>query len=123
MQRIEEFTVEGNNFIYLNLSEMKTNDEFIEMAEATKAIISKYPKKSLYAIININDIRFDSETKVFLVDYMAYNKPYVKRGAVVGFESIKKMIMIHSICDMDEGAKMLFTFTKETAVELLLRKE
>ena len=122
MERIDEFTLDGKNFVFIDLYGMKENSEFIKMAESTKSIIVKYPLNSLHTITNIDNVRFDSETKIFLADYMAHNKPYVKHGAIIGFDGIKK-IMGNSICKMVGRPTMHFAFTKEKAIEWLLQQE
>ena len=122
MERIEEFSLDGKDFVYLDLSGMSTNNEFSKIAEALKASAAKYPENSLYTITNIEGIRFDSEMKFYLVDCMSHNKPYVKYGVMVGFDGIKKS-MISSVCDMIGRSNMHFTFTKEKAIEWLLEQD
>ena len=122
MERVEEFTLEGKNFVYLDISGTKTNEDFTKMAEKFKPIIAKYPENTLYTITNIDDVRFDSETKVFLADFMEHNKPYVKYGSVIGFDGIKK-ILANTICQMVGRTNMHFAFSREAAIEWLLRQE
>ena len=122
MERTEEFNVDGKSFVYLDLTGLRTSDEFMSAIEAIKKVIAKYPLNSLYTITNVDDARFDSETKAFLVDYMAHNKPYVKYGAVIGFNGINKM-MGNYIFKTAERTNMHFAFTREKAMEWLMSRE
>jgi predicted PolB exonuclease-like 3'-5' exonuclease len=121
-QRIEEFTQKGKDFAYYDLSDFKTNDEFKEFVEAAKERIAKYAEHSLLTITNIRDVKFDSETKSIVAEWMKYNKPYVKFGTVIGFDGIKK-IMVNAIFKLCGRKNMIFVSSKEQAIEWLLKQE
>jgi len=118
----EEFTLEGKNFIYIDLSGTKSNNEFNERIKVIVPEIAKYPEKSLYTITNVENIRFDTKSKEIVAQYMMTNKPYVKFGAVIGIDGIKK-IMINAIFALSGRSNMHFAFTKEQAIEWLLKQE
>jgi len=120
-QRIEEFTRDGKNIIYYDLSDFKTNDEFLEFTKTAKDSITKYAEHSLFTIANIRDVKFDSETKNIMADWMEYNKPYVKFGTVIGFDGIKK-IMVNAILKLSRRKNIAFISTKEQAIEFLLKQ-
>jgi len=120
--RIEEFTLDGNNFIYFNLSKFKENAEYRELIEIAKKRIAKYAKCSLFTITNIKDVKFDTETKKIVAEWMEYNKPYVKYGAVIGFDGIKRII-VNAVFKMVGRKNMVFFPRREQAVEWLLKQE
>jgi len=120
--RIEEFTLDGKNFIYLDMSEFKENSEYREFVEVAKKRIAKYAKCSLFTIANIRDIKFDTETKKIIAEWVEYNKPYVKRGAVIGFDGIKRMV-VNAVFKMVDRKNMVFFPSREQAVEWLLKQE
>ena len=122
MERIEEFTIDGKNFMYIDLSHLMANDEFVKITEVIEPLISKYPLSSLYTITNIENIRFDSKSKDMIAKYMSNNKPYVKYGAVIGLDGIKKK-MVNLVSFMSGRKNLCFAFTKEQAIEMLLKKE
>jgi len=121
MKRIEQFTHDDRDFVYLDLSGFKNNDDFIGFINESKPIISKYAENSLYTITNIEDIRFDSKTKEVVAEWTECNKPYVKRGAVIGINGIKK-IMVNAIFAISGRKNMIFATTKEEAVKRLLEE-
>ena len=122
MERFEEFSQAGKNFIYINFSGLATNDEFLAVIDAVKNAISKYPEKSLYTITNIENIRFDSNSKAIVAKYLEENKPYVKYGVVIGLDGIKKML-IQTVMKLSGRKNLFFAFTKEKAIELLIQLE
>ena len=121
-ERIEEFTQGGKNFIYIDLSGLKENEEFLELVKVIEPAVEKYPENSLYTITNIENVRIDTETKKFIVQYLKHNKPYVKYGAVVGLDGIKKLV-VNAVLSLSGRDNIFFAYTKEHATELLLRKE
>ena len=121
MSRIEEFVQDGKNFIYLDLSGFMTNDEFVKLIEESKPVIEKYAERQLYTITNIESVKFDTKTKKIVAEWMEHNKPYVKYGAVIGMDSIKK-IMVNAIFALSGRKNMTSASTKEDAVAWLLRQ-
>ena len=121
-EHIEEFTHAGKSFIYIDFSDVKTNEKFIELLKVSRAIIEKYPENSLYTIANLENSRFDAESKKNILEYLEYNKPYVKHSAIIGFDGIKK-IMVSTVFKQSGRDNLLFAFSKEQAIELLLGNE
>jgi hypothetical protein len=122
MERIKEFTREKKDFIYFDLSGLKSNDEFIQTIEDSKPLIKKYAEKSLYTITNIEGVRYDTTTKKIVAQWMEHNKPYVKYGVVIGMDSIKR-IMVNAIFTLSGRKNMSSASTLEKAVEWLLKQK
>ena len=122
MERFEEFTCDGKSFMYIDFSGLKADEDFIAATEKIEPIVAKYPKHSLYTITNIANTRFDTRSKEIVAEYMEKNKPHVKYGAVIGIDGIKK-IMLNTIFQMSGRKNLVFAFTKEKAIELLLKHE
>ena len=122
MERIEEFTQDGKDFVYIDLSGLKGNDEFLEFSKGIESVIAKYPKKSVYTITNIENVRFDSNSKELIAQYVKNNEPYVKYGMVIGLDGIKK-IFVNVVMKLSGRTNLNFAFTKEGAIERLLQQE
>ena len=118
MKRVEEFYLDGKPFIYINLSGIKNNNDFVEALNAIMPEIAKYPENSLYTITDISDVRLDSESKHIFTECMKHNSRYVKFGAVIGVDGIKKII-VNSALKLSERTNMHFAFSKEKAIEWL----
>ena len=122
MERIEEFERDGKKFVYLDFSGIKYNEEFIETTRAVHSVIKKYPQQSVYTITNIENIRFDSNSKELITDFLKDNAPYVKCGVIIGLDGIKKM-MIKTVMKLSGRTNLNFAFTKEGAIDWILRQE
>ena len=122
MERIEEFTRNGKDFIWFDLSGFKTNEEFIQLIEDSKPIVQKYGERSLHTITHIEGVKFDTKTKKIIAEWMTHNKPYVKHGVVTGMDAIKK-IMVNAIFALSGRKNMNFASTREQAIEWLLKQE
>ena len=120
MERIEEFTHNGKNFIYIDVSNLKKNEDFITIVGIVKQIMVKYAEKSVYTITNIENIIFDTETKEIAARCLEYNESYVKYGAIIGLDGIKK-IMANAVFKVSGRNNMRFFYTKEKAIEWLLQ--
>ncbi|MDR1970822.1 MAG: hypothetical protein LBQ46_02770 [Treponema sp.] len=118
-ERIEQFEHKGKRFIYFDLSGLQNNVQFKEMTEGAKKIIAEYPPDgSSFSITNIEGVIYDTETKNIVSAWMEFNRPYIKQGAVIGLDGIKR-IMVNSILKMSGRNNMKFFRTREEAVEWL----
>jgi len=122
MDRIEEFTLDGKNFMYIDFSGLKTSADFLALTNVVMAAIKKYPHHSLNTITNIENMRIDSDSKGIMTEYMAHNKPFVKFGVITGMDGIKK-VMANSVFKAVGRTNMSFAFSREQAIEMLLKKE
>jgi len=122
MERIEEFTKNGKNFVYIDFSGLAQDQDFSEVIKLAEPAIAKYPEHSVYTITNIANLRFDSHTKELAAIYTEHNKPYVKYGVIIGLDGIKKM-MAHAVFKLSGRSNYNFAFSKEGAIEWLLKQE
>jgi hypothetical protein len=117
--RIEQFDHAGKKFIYYDVSHFRHNAQFREFVAYAREVIQKHPKdNSLFSITNIEGVLYDSETKTIVAEWMDFNRPYVRQGAVIGLDGIKR-IMVNSILKMSGRNNMKFFRTRDEAVEWL----
>ena len=119
-ERIEEFTIDGKHFMYVDVSNIKQNSGFADVVERVKLLIRQYPENSVYMILNIANITFDTETKKIAVEGMTYNRPYVKYGTIIGVDGMKKM-MFNAVLKVS-GRDVAIFFSKEQAIAWLLKQ-
>ena len=122
MERVEEFELQGKKFMYIDLSHLMANNDFVSLTQTIEPMIAKYPDHSLYTVTNIENVRFDSKSTDLVIKYMKNNKPFVKYGAVIGLDGIKKL-MVSTIVKLSGRNNMHFAFTREQAIEWLLQQE
>jgi len=119
MERIEEFEIGGKNFMYIDLTMLKNTDELREVAGVVKAAVAKYPEASLHMITNLGDFWLDSESMSMFEQCIALNVNYTKACAITGMDGIKKL-MVKAAAKKAGKSGIVFSFTKERAIELLL---
>jgi hypothetical protein len=118
-ERIEVFEHKGKRFIYYDMSHFRNNIEFKAFIDFAKRSVQGFPQDaSLFSITNIEGVVYDSETKNIVAEWMDFNKPFIKQGAVIGLDGIKK-IMVNAILKMSGRSNMAFFHTKQEAVEWL----
>jgi hypothetical protein len=121
-ERIEEFTRNGKNFMYIDISNLKKNEDYTKIVELVQEIVVKYAHQSVYTIVNIENILFDTETKEIAAGCLKHNEPYVRCGAVIGLVGMKK-IMANAAIKISGRKNMQFFYTREKAIEWLLQQE
>jgi len=118
----EEFSVEGRNIIYIDFSQAKTPEDYSTAFEEVGRAIAGYPENSLYTITNMAGTRIDTFSKDAFIKYAEHNKPYVKKGVVIGLDGVTKMI-VNSIVEKAARDKFHIAFTKEKAIEWILQQD
>jgi hypothetical protein len=117
--RIEQFEFEGKKFIYYDLSHLRNNTQFREFIASAKEAIRRYPgDNSLFSITNVEGVQYDSETKSIIAEWMDFNRPHIRQGAVIGLDGIKR-IMVNSILKISGRNNMKFFRTRDEAVKWL----
>ena len=122
MGRVEEFTQNEKHFVYIDLSGIKTDSDFIEVINSSKPVIASSPEHSLFTITNIAGIRVDTNSKGIIAKYLEHNRPYVKCGAVFGTDGIKNMLL-KTVMKLSGRSNIQFCFSKEQAIKWLLQQE
>ena len=120
-KRFEEFNRDGKNIIYIDLSELRCNDEFVAVTKGIQEAIAKHSPGSLYTITNIENVRYDSASKKIITAYLEHNKPYVKHGIIIGLDGIKKM-MLATLFKISGRKNLTFAYSKENAIEMILKQ-
>ena len=121
MAGVEEFTVEGKDFVYIDFSNLSSDKDFAAVIDEAMRRIGKHSEQSIYTITNVDNARFDSNIKETASNYMAFNKSYVKHGVIIGINGIKK-VMVKAIMKISGRDNMDFCFSKEEGIKLLLGK-
>jgi len=119
MNRIEEFIEDSKSFICFDLSEFKTDDEYTEFIESAKSVIAKYSPESVYTISNMTNAVLSKNTHDIIAGWVAYNKPYVKCGAVYGVDFAMKTIG-KTVGIVTQRLNIVYVATKEEAIKYLL---
>lgn len=77
--------------IFTDLRNLSAEDAPIIMDEAAK-VISQYPPKSVMSLVDMTDMRFNKVVIAKVTEIARINEPYVKVTAIVGLNSVAKLI-------------------------------
>ena len=66
--------------------------QVLEVIEEARPVVKGQPEKSVLTLTDVTGTKYNSEVVQALKEYTKENKPYVKAGAVVGLNRIKKMV-------------------------------
>jgi hypothetical protein len=91
MQRIEFITHKGRAIMYLNFSDCNV-DEVLQLIETAKKIIRVQPLHSVLTLTNVSGTKFNREVVEAMKEFAEGNKPFVRAGAVIGIEGLKKIV-------------------------------
>lgn len=119
MERVEEFKRDGKEFIYFDLGGLQSNSEIEAVIDYAKEIITKYPHGTLYTITNLANLTFDTGTKELTSAWMAFNRPYVVYGTVIGLDGVRK-IMFNAVLKLSGRTNMKMFSTRQQAVDWLV---
>ena len=122
MGSFEEFDHGGKHFVYIDLSGFKSNGEMSEFTRTASKAIARYSENSIYTITNVEDVRFETDLRKIVVDYLSANSPYVKCGAIIGIDGIKKVI-ISKLLKTSGRKNIFFSLSRKQAFEQLLKHD
>jgi hypothetical protein len=121
--RVEMFERDGIRFIFYDVSHFRSNAEFSEFIALAENFISKFPQEAAFcSVTNIEGVTYDSETKKIVAEWMNFNRPFIKYGAVIGLDGIKK-IMVNSILRISGRSNMKFFHSRQEAIDWFLSQK
>jgi hypothetical protein len=93
MSSVKPEFIEHNNkkIFYLNFSNMG-KDVMPAFMEEAKQMLSSNPPTSVLFLANVNKMSFDKTIVKNFVEFFKFTKTYTRRTAVIGLDTIKKML-------------------------------
>ena len=111
MSSVKPEFIDHNNkkILYLNFSNMVKQDIPVFIAEAKKLLLPNPPGSVLF-LANVYKMSFDKATVKNFIEFFKFNKPFSKRTAVIGLDSIKKMLYEASLVLSGRGSENIRVF-------------
>lgn len=122
MGRIQQIILGEKTVLEVDLSFLRSNDEFKEVIDTAKRTIGAFSPRSVYALINVEGLLFDGDTKKIVMEWMTFNSPFIRHTAIVGADGIKKM-MITSILKITNRRNVQMHSTREEAINWLAKRD
>jgi hypothetical protein len=91
MKRVKHIFHNGRQILFLDFSYCNVKDFPIIIAEAGK-LIREEPPNSVLTLTDVTGAKYNLEVIEALKEFVKGNKPFVKAGAVIGLDALKKII-------------------------------
>lgn len=93
MSAVRPEFIEHNDkkIFYLNFSHME-KDAIPAFMEEAKRVLSAESPSSVLFLANVNKMSFDKQIVKNFVDFFKFTKTYTQKTAVIGLDTIKKML-------------------------------
>ncbi|UXX79672.1 hypothetical protein N7E81_00920 [Reichenbachiella carrageenanivorans] len=91
MSGVSILNEQNKTIVFTDLSHLSVDDSPVVMSEAVQ-VISKYPLKSVLSLVDMTEMRFNKVVIARTTDIARKNAPYVSATAIVGLNSVAKLI-------------------------------
>lgn len=92
MQRVQEMIHQSKKIVLVDLSACLP-EETIQVVDAAKKIIARYPSKSCLVLTDVKGARYNSQVAEKIKEFTSHNTPYVKASAVVGADGVAGILL------------------------------
>ena len=89
--RVRYIDHKGSRILYIDFS-YATPDEFLATIDLAERTIAAEPPTSVLTLTNAEKAVHDRPVTERLKSYVEHNKPFVKGGAVVGLNELRKIV-------------------------------
>ena len=90
MDRARFVTHQGKKILLIDLTDC-TAEEVLKVADEVRRIVTAEPRKSVLTLSDLTDAQFSRATVTRMKEVAVFDRPYVKRAAMVGAESLPKV--------------------------------
>ena len=91
MERVEFIEYKGKKILKIDMSNCLENEVFSVIEQAKKVIFTQ-PQNSLLTLTDVTHARYNASVVAAMQVFTKENKRYVRAAAVVGINSIKRII-------------------------------
>lgn len=91
MQNPQFIKHNGRRILYIDFSNatLDQKEELRLVILASRKAISIHPPNSLLILTNVHNTKYDTEIAQVMKEYVAHNKPFVKKSAIVGLSGLQ----------------------------------
>lgn len=120
MKDITFLTHKGVRILYEDLENAQI-EEVIPWIERAKVVIRSQPEKSVLALLNVKNAKFDTAVTSALKAFAKGNEPYIKFAALYGIEGLKEIIF-KSVLAFTGRKNLVLCKTLEEAKDVLAKQ-
>lgn len=91
MAGLSTISYKGNQIIYVDYTPVgDSKEKTMQLMEAFKDEVIKYPLKGILALVNVKDLRFDKDILNLMKAHQDQVNPRLKKEAVLGMSPLHK---------------------------------
>ena len=94
MERIQWVEYQGFKIILEDFSNIEPGEEFLSTLDKARAEIHSQPEKSVLALFDATDARFDQDSLSRMKNFVNSNTPYIRAAAVVGVKGLAQVALM-----------------------------
>ena len=120
MIRVQWISHKGKNILFMDCTGCSA-EELVKVADKSRRIISARPHNSVLTLGDLTGAKITREAVEHIQKILVLNRPFVKRSALVGAESLPPVLLKSMIAF---SQRQLPTFpTREEAMDWLVSEE
>ena len=120
MDRVRFITHEGKQILFIDVTNCAV-EEVIELLTEVQCIVTAQPPKSVLTLSDLTGARFSRSAVTRMKEVAVFDRPYVKRAAFVGAQSLPK-VFYEALKTFSQREFRKFK-TREEAMDWLVREE
>ena len=120
MDRVRFITHQSKQILLVDLTDCNA-EEVIELLTQVQRIVTTQPRKSVLTLCDLTGTQFSRAAITRMKEVAVFDRPYVKRAAMVGAESLPKVF--HDALQTFSRREFLRFKTQEEAMDSLVRED
>lgn len=92
MERIKFLNYKSKKILTLDASNL-IPEEIPDFFEKAREIIFSEPEKSILALSNVENVKYNSVVIEGMKNFVKFNAPYIKTSAIIGLDSFKQIVL------------------------------
>jgi len=120
MDRVRFITHQSKQILLVDLTDCNA-EEVIELLTQVQRIVTTQPRKSALTLCNLTGTQFSRAAVTRMKEVAVFDRPYVKRAAMVGAESLPKVF--YDALKTFSRREFLRFKTREEAMDWLVRED
>lgn len=122
MERVRFIEHRGRQILLLDYTNLQDEAEMLEMVQERRDVVSSQPPNSLLTLADIAGARFGRTALARIKEAAVFDRPYVRRAALIGIESTATKGVVESVSIFAARHWKIFP-TREEALDWLVSEE
>ena len=120
MDRVRFITHQGKQILFIDVTNCAAED-VIELLTEVQRMVTSQPRNSVLTLSDLTGAQFSRATITRMKEVAVFDRPYVKRAALVGTQSLPK-VFYEGLKTFSQREFRRFK-TREEAMDWLVREE